>query len=284
MRLALTLAALIAAAPATAQMEQWLPGNAPVISYVNMKDVVAGYGALLSNPLIKDLLEQLHVALPEASSLVTEVGVAAHVRKAPKPASTMVVHGPIEPAKVLAALARAGVELTASVYRGVPLHTGQLHDKVSIQVGFVHETCMLLSLDPSCEHPLTKATIDTMRGTSPSFAQVTGWAPAPKALLSSALRTEALIAALESHGIPSGLVKHIQLATVDALPLVLKLAVDVRTGLLCDTEEAAGRLKTWIKRLNVALVILPGLLQGQWNSLKISQDGRRVNVTARLNF
>lgn len=282
--LALLLAALLFAAPVSAQIEHLMPGTAPVTSYVSLKDVVGGYAALLQNPLVRKLLEQLHVALPDADQLVSQIGIAGHLHRAPQPASTLVLRGKVEQERILAALRKAGIELTESVYRGVPLYTGVFQEAISVQVGFVGDTCTLMSFDPSTGHPLVKDTIDTIRGTRPSFAQVTGWVPAPHALFSTALKTEAIAPALEAHGLPAGLLKHVQLAWVDALPAVLHLAVDVRTGFRCDSNASAGQLKTWLKRLNVLLVVLPGLLHGSYHSLKITQDGNRVFVNGRLKL
>jgi hypothetical protein len=267
-------------APAATPLEQSLPGTAPVISTLNLKGLVAGYGFLLQNAAVQKLLEQLHLVLPEADQLVAEVGIAGQLHRGVQVGSTFLLRGAIDQQKLLAKLAEHGITLTPSVYRGVPLHTGPFKG-LSLEIGLVADDCTLVSLDPSPEHPLNKRTIDTLRGTQPSFAAVTGFQPQPRALFSSVMKTEAIAAALAQHGIPAGLVKHVDLASVEALPALLKLKIEY--ALRCDTEENAKRLKTLIKRLHFLLVVLPGFLSGDFSHpFKIVQDGRRVILHTSL--
>lgn len=274
------LAALLCAAPLVAgPMEQALPGSAPFTSYINLKAIVGGYGALLDNPVIAKLLDQLNVVMPDPEHLITEIGVAEQLHRGVKVGSTFLVRGGVDQAKLLAKLGEH-VQLTASVYRGVPLHTGPFKG-LSVQVGLVDEDTTLVSFDPSADHPLNKQTIDTLRGTAPSFGTVNAWQPAPRALFAAAMKTEAIIAALVEHGIPSGVAKHIQLATVEATPKLFK--VQVNYTLLCDTEANAAKLKTLIKRLHFVLVVLPGFMHGDFHHpFHIVQDGRRVVLVTSL--
>lgn len=229
-----------------------VPGTEPVNAgvFVNVRRVFDLYGHLIQKLPQFGFIEQLIAAgFPDPRTDIGEIGLVSDLDSA-RQNITGVVTGNIVFARILAVAAAFGIQFETSAYRGVELHTGNVNGR-SLQVAPVDQGRLLVSVNQTGDHELSRHTVETLKGERPDFGTRHPVVVPPNYLAEIALvLTPSLKKAIRSLGSDLGRILQ------DGTHVTLDLTADdaskdapAHVGFRMATETSATELEAVLQKL-----------------------------------